>query len=184
MNNLSRALLAGSGVAFALFPLLRPWSDKTAPPAGMAVSFADPLWIVAHSLGAAGFVLFAAGLVVRAGESRSGRLAAWLAGAGAALVLPFFGAETFGLAAVAGTVAPDQVPALADAVRNGPVALGSFALGLLAVAASGVVVAVERWRSGARRWAGLPLALGLATYLPQFFLQPVGRITHGLLLLA
>ncbi|WP_203567513.1 hypothetical protein [Aestuariimicrobium ganziense] len=33
------------------------------------------------------------------------------------------------------------------------------------------------------RWAAVPFCLGLASYLPQFFLPPTGRIVHGLVLL-
>ena len=59
-----------------------------------------------------------------------------------------------------------------------------FGLGLVALAGAGVAIAVAQWRTGYRRWAGLPLAVGLVCYLPQFFLPAEGRIAHGVLMLA
>ncbi|MFD0867123.1 hypothetical protein ACFQ06_15085, partial [Tessaracoccus lubricantis] len=38
-------------------------------------------------------------------------------------------------------------------------------------------------RASGLRWAGIPLALGLVGYLPQFFLPAEGRIAHGVLML-
>ncbi len=41
------------------------------------------------------------------------------------------------------------------------------------------------WRSGSiNRWAGVPLAAGLALYIPQFTGPQSIRIAHGLLMLA
>lgn len=47
-----------------------------------------------------------------------------------------------------------------------------------------MLIAVRQWRTGRVRWGGILLAVGLVTYLPQFFLAPEGRIAHGVLMLA
>ena len=170
--------MGASGVCFALFPALRPWSDKSLTAAGMVEAFASPWWLVAHGLGALGFVLLAAALAF----GRRG-WPAWLAAAGTALLLPYYGGESLGLHGVAVAGPGEAVPAIADAVRYGPAAMTVFGLGLLAWAVVGVGLAVQQWRSGRPRWAAVPLALGLFTYLPQFFLAPEGRIAHGVLML-
>ncbi|KAB1648039.1 hypothetical protein F8O04_09905 [Pseudoclavibacter endophyticus] len=122
-------------------------------------------------------------LALRARGARRSELGAWV---GTGLLLPFYGAETFGLHAI-GTHATisgaDDLWQLADGVRNQPVALACFALGLLALAAVGVGVAVSSWRSGAvTRIAAIIVAAGLVTYLPQYFLPETGRVIHGVAL--
>ena len=178
-------LLVAAGVSFALFPVLRPWTDKTLVAAGMVEAFASPWWLVAHGLGAAGFALLAGALAFGPIGRRG---PAWPAGVGAALVLPYFGLESLGLHGLASSAPVATVPALSDAMRFSPVAMATFGLGLLAWVVAGVALAVGHARAGRRgdpaRWAGVPLGVGLVTYLPQFSLAPQGRIAHGVLMLA
>lgn len=143
------ALLAG--VAMAGYLLARPYPDD----------FASPWWIVSHTLGMVGFVALAV-----LGDRAGGRVRPLLT-LGAALVLPYYGAETFGLAAGADP----------EAFRMQPVALGMFLLGLAAVAAGGLLLA-------RRTTAAVPLGVLMALVLPQFWLPPVGRMGFGVLFLA
>ncbi|HEY9290609.1 MAG TPA: hypothetical protein VIP98_04940, partial [Microlunatus sp.] len=107
--------------------------------------------------------------------------------AGAVLVLPYYGAEAFGLHALGQVALADQDAAMvaaADGFRYHPVAMTVFAAGLLALAACGVrmILLVRRPGSALHR-VGLVLAgLGLIAYLPQFFTPIEVRIGHGLLL--
>ncbi|HZD87039.1 MAG TPA: hypothetical protein VE088_03430 [Gaiellaceae bacterium] len=57
--------------------------------------------------------------------------------------------------------------------------------GLLLLAAGAIVLATAVWPSGSlHRWAGVPLAAGLALYIPQFTGPQAIRIAHGLLMFA
>ncbi|EWT02381.1 hypothetical protein N865_06315 [Intrasporangium oryzae NRRL B-24470] len=179
-----------SGLALAAYPLLRPWGPETG--AEGALTYASTAWPVAHLLGMVGFVTLALALRGLASTPvptwpgrgvRSVETLAWLA---AAFLLPYYGAEAFGLHAL-GTYAAERgdaaVLAVADSFRYGPVALTIFALGLLLLAVVGVRLAVGLWRSGtAGRLGGLLAAAGAVTYLPQFFGTPVVRVSHGLVL--
>ncbi|RXR26798.1 hypothetical protein EQW78_08230 [Oerskovia turbata] len=185
-------LLAVAGVVFLVFPLLRPWVPEDVTTPELAAAFASGRWIAAHLCGAAGFWLLPAaflGLHERLAGTRgqapaSGAVVTgWL---GAGLVLPYFGAEVFGVHAIArNAVTTGSLDFLTtiDAVRMQPVAMTLFGLGLLAVGASGLLAAVAVWRGGlVPRWPGIPLATGMVLYLPQFFTPPAGRIAHGVLL--
>lgn len=185
-------LLAVAGALFLAFPLLRPWVPEDVATPELAAAFASGRWIAAHLCGAAGFWLLPAAFLALRGrlDGTRGRapssgavVTSWL---GAGLVLPYFGAEIFGVHAIARDVvttgALDFLPTI-DAVRTQPVAMTLFGAGLLLVGASGVLAAVAAWRGGlAPRWVGIPLAAGLVLYLPQFFTPPAGRIAHGVLL--
>lgn len=185
-----------AGLSFASFPILRPWHDETTQ-AGAIAACGSGAWVAAHLLGALGFVLVPLGLVAvtclitAAGPRRLARTGAVLTSLGAGLLLPYFGAETFGLNAIArdaiARAAADgallDVVALAEGVRLGAAAVTTFGLGLLAVAVGGVMAAVAITRSGdLPRHAGTLFAVGIALYLPQFFTPPWVRIAHGLLL--
>ena len=173
---IAAVLAAAGGLSLAAFPLLRPWGDKTGAAAEMVEAFASPMWVVSHSAGMLGFVLLAAAALFAA--PRAGR---WIA-AGVALILPFFGAETFGLHAVAGHAggaAAAEVEALAALIREGTAQMTMFGIGLLAIAIGGVLLALPVRRNR----AAILLAIALVTYLPQFFFGPEIRIAHGLLLL-
>lgn len=187
-------LLAVAGALFLAFPLLRPWVPEDVASPELAAAFGSGRWIAAHLCGAAGFLLLPAAFLGLRGRLAGTRGQAPASGAvvtawfGTGLVLPYFGAEIFGIHAVARdaltTGALDFLPTI-DAIRTQPVAMTLFGLGLLAVAASGVLMAVATWRGGlVPRWIGIPLAAGLVLYLPQFFLAPAGRVAHGVLLAA
>lgn len=185
------AAFAAAGVAFALFPVLRPWHDE-ATVAGATLAFGSTAWVLSHYAGVVAFILVPFGLLalrkrLKGGPGESSALLAllgtWL---GVGLILPYFGAETFGLHAVARSAADGltgDLLGIAEAVRLGPLAVGTFAAGLLLVAVGGVLTAVAVWRSRALPQAsGVLFAAGLLLYLPQFFGSPALRIAHGVLL--
>lgn len=176
-----------SGLAFAAYPALRPYG----PESGLAgaADLASTAWLVAHVLGMVGFVGLAlvlraaahrptwewTGRPVREAESRM-----WLA---VALLLPYYGAEAYGLGAL-GRYAVDQGDAgvleVADAFRYAPFAVTTFSLGLLLLVLVGGRLAHGFWNTGALgRTGGLLAGLGLATYLPQFFGTSGLRVAHG-----
>lgn len=79
---------------------------------------------------------------------------------------------------------PD-LPAVADAVRYGAVALATFGIGLVALAAGAILAAVAVRRSGLLPpMSGVLFAAGFALFLPQFFFPAPVRIAHGVLLAA
>lgn len=179
-----------SGAALAAYPAIRPYGPETGT-AG-AADFAATGWLVAHVLGMVGFVALALALRsatvrpilwwpgrrVRAAETR-----AWLA---VALLLPYYGAEAYGLRAL-GRYASDssdtQVLEVADMFREGPFEATTFAAGLVLLATVGGQLAMILWRAGTlARTGGLLVVLGLVTYLPQFFGPPEVRIAHGAVL--
>jgi hypothetical protein len=174
----TRAALALAALAFAAYPVLRGYGPET----GMdgAALYARPAWLLAHVLGMAGFVLVATGL---AGvDPRAGRWATW----GAFLVLPYYGAEAFGLHALGTEVLATghgDMTAAADAFRYHPAALAMFTAGWAAFAAVGTrLLVLARRAGGASRWGLALTGLALLTHLPQFFLPAAGRISHGLVL--
>lgn len=103
-------------------------------------------------------------------------------------MLPYYGAEAFALHALGERIlatGDTDLLAVAEAVRMGPVQVTTFAVGLLLLAAAGVLVAMAAARSGSLpRWAGLPFAVAVALCLPQFFGPPALRIAHGALMAA
>ena len=182
-----------AGLAFLLFPLLRPWPDETVARNDLAVAFASDRWVVAHLCGILGLALVAPALLglrtLLAGAGGAGvRSATWAlvtAWAGAGMAALYFGAEIFGIRTIAEAALRDgDLGLLADveALRMQPWAVTLFGAGLLLLAVSGVLAAVALWRAGVgQRWIGLPFALGLVLVLPQFFGGPELRITHGFL---
>ncbi|GAB3117920.1 hypothetical protein GCM10027055_30490 [Janibacter alkaliphilus] len=179
-----------SGLLMAAYLALRPYGDAASgTSAEAAAAFADPMWVLAHLAGALALVQL--GRVALRMHDLVGSLLTqigrWSGLAGAVLVLPYYGAETFGLHAVgrAGLTDP-TVMALVDEIRNQPAALTTFGLGLLLLAVSGVTVALA-WRREVRSgrwdapaWAAWPLAVGAVTVLPQYSLPPAGRVAYGL----
>ncbi len=183
---------AGSALALAAYPILRPWGPETGLEG--ASDFASAAWPIAHLLGMIGFVTLALGLRALAtmgpnpwppGSVRRSETLAWLA---VAFLLPFYGGEAFGLQAVGQYAVEAQDPAvlsIADTFRNGPLALTTFGIGLLLLLVVGVRIAVELWGSGpVARLGGLLVGAGLVTYLPQFYGTPAVRIAHGIILAA
>jgi hypothetical protein len=161
-------LLALAGVLFVVYPLVRPWGDATAT--GAAAAFSSPAWLVAHLAAIAGFVLV--GLAMRS-FGRAVEITWWV---GTGLVLPYYGAEVFALHVLGQRLSGEQLMDVAEAIRLGPAAAVVFVAGLVALAVAGVLVAV---REGA---AGVPFAIAMVGFLPQFFAGPEIRIAHGVLL--
>ena len=148
-----------------------------------AAAFASPWWVVAHVAGALALVGFGR-LVLRLADLERDRfvtrLLRWAGLAGVVLVLPYFGAETFALHVIGRHAAAGDTSllALVDEIRNQPVAITMFGLGLLLLAVAGIAFALA-WtrRTGSR--AAWPLGVLMALVLPQFYLPPVGRMTFG-----
>ncbi|MET4612185.1 hypothetical protein ABIC28_003177 [Rhodococcus sp. PvR044] len=189
------ALFGVAGVLFLLYPAVRPYSDylNQATMDG-ARAYASGAWVAAHFFGMIGFLLL--GLAVQALREilrgtegdRAGIAATVLTWVGVGLILPYYGAEDFGLHAIGGRAVADGTPELldlVDGVRGGGTQLTMFTIGLLLVAAGAVTAAVGIWRSGAlARWSGVPLAVGFALFIPQFFGSPWMRVAHGVLVAA
>ncbi|GAA2709638.1 hypothetical protein ACFY2R_23615 [Micromonospora olivasterospora] len=189
-TRLGALALAVAGVLFALYPATRPWHDESTVD-GATRAMSSDWWVASHLFAMIGFILVTLGLlavrdVVR--HTRAERLAftavvtGWI---GVGLVLPYYGAEDFGLHAIAGTSAAGQPLDLldvVDTVRYNPVAVTTFGIGLIALAVSAVVIAMAVWRSGVLpRLSGVLFALGFALFLPQFYTPAAVRIAHGLL---
>lgn len=172
------APLLASGALMAAYLLARPYGDSHGGDTlAAAEAFASPLWTTAHLAGAAALCALAAAWARAAtGWPR------WASVTGVALALPYYGAETFALHEIGARALAGDPGALelVAAVRDNPVGMTLFGVGLLALAAGGVGAAL---RSGARG-ALLPLAVVAALFLPQFFLPPVGRIAYGVLFAA
>lgn len=183
----------GTGVLMAAYLLLRPYGDAhTGESIEAARAFASTAWVISHLCGVLAIASFAR-LMLRVSDQipgllpRAGRLTGL---AGAVLVLPYYGAETFGLHAVGAAATQAQstgalsdvtaLLALVDPIRNQPAALMSFGLGLLLLAASGILLALT-WQRHLRSAAAWPLGVLMALLLPQFYLPPTGRMIYGVL---
>lgn len=182
--------LAVSGLAFAAYPLLRPYGPEVG--AGFAVDLASPFWLVSHVLGMVGFtaLAFALRALVTSGTPwrwdgrplREVETRMWLA---LALLLPYYGAEAYGLSALGRYAQDGDTDALvvAESFRLAPFEVTTFAVGLLLLVLVGGRLAHGTWAvGGATRVGGLLAGLGLATYLPQFFAAPEVRMAHGIAL--
>lgn len=182
--------LAISSLLLLVFPLVRPFTDRTGSPAEVAATFASTSWVAAHILAGLGFVLLPVGLLALSEFLRDthverlagqGLLVSWI---GVGLILPTaFGTEPFALRAI-GQAAIRQknmdLLALAMSIRMGPQARFLFP-GLLVLAIGAVLIAVAVWRSGALpRWSGVLFALGLALFFPLF--PRAIRVVDGLLI--
>lgn len=183
--------LAVAGACFFAYPAIRPYTDE-ASLAG-AGAFASPAWLISHTLAMVGFILLVLGLLGLYGRLHETKAepraiaALVLTWVGVGLTLPYYGAETFALAAVGREAieqnSVDLLLTLTDAIRFGE-GVWLFGAGLLALAAGAILFAAAIWRSGIlARWSGIPLALGFALFLPQFFTPPAVRIAHGLLVM-
>ncbi|MFD2766376.1 hypothetical protein [Micromonospora eburnea] len=184
------AALAVAGLLFILYPATRPWEDETTM-TGATAAMSSSAWVASHLFAMIGFILLPLGLLTLPDAMRHGRggplaraaaVTTWI---GAGLTLPYYGAEDFGLHAIAARVADGQsidLLDLAETVRFQPVAATTFGLGLATLAAGAVMAGIAIWRSGVLpRYSGIPLAVGFALFLPQFFTPPAFRITHGVL---
>jgi hypothetical protein len=178
-----------AALGFAAYPAVRPYADETTL-AGLAAMASDA-WLLAHLLGVLAFAVLPIGLS-RLGRhlSPAGSRAADSLGplgyVATVLLLPYYGAETFGLHAIgrSATQTGDlAVLAMVDGTRYQPVAMTLFAIGLITLAVVGVLLAILAWSRGpALRAAALITAAGLVLYLPQFYGAPQLRIAHGVLL--
>jgi hypothetical protein len=169
--------LIAAGALFVAYPVVRPYSSEVGLAGAQA--FGSGRWVLAHTLAMLAFGCLAAGVFAFTPD----RMARSTVLVGVGLVLPYYGAETFGLHAlgVAALKGNDgTLTGISDLVRNNPVALVMFGLGLIALAACGIRLARLGW-SHAKLGSALA-AIGLVTYLPQFFGPPWMRIAHGILL--
>ncbi|MCT8337966.1 hypothetical protein FKB36_10850 [Methanoculleus sp. Afa-1] len=183
--------LAVAGACFFAYPAIRPYTVE-ASLAG-AGAFASTAWLLSHTLAMMGFILLVLGLLGLYGILREtkaepqGIAALVLTWTGVGLILPYYGAETFALAAVGREAieqnSVDLLVTLTDAIRFGA-GVWLFGAGLLALAAGSILFGAAIWRSGILPgWSGIPLALGFVLFLPQFFAPPAVRIAHGLLVM-
>lgn len=187
-----------AAASLAAYPALRPYGPETGLEG--ARDFASNAWVVSHLLGVLGFVAIAMATRVAAHSPRvwagpwtdrlrSTRWAhatetrAWWA---VALLLPYYGAEAFGLAAVAREALgrnDTSLLVIADDFRYSSLALATFSLGLGALLLVGGRLAHGTFTAGGpARVGGLLAGFALATYSLQFFLPPAGRIAHGVVL--
>jgi len=190
-TRLAALSLAIAGVCFVLYPALRPFSDESTLQG--AEAFATSSWLLAHSLAMVGFILLTLGLLglySRLRETTAGRLGitalvvTWI---GVGLTLPYYGAEAFALHAVGQEAlrqnSVDLLVTLANSIRYGA-AIWLFGAGLLAIAVGTILFAIAIWRSGILpKWSGIPLAVGFALFIPQFYTSQPVRIGHGLLVM-
>ncbi|MEE1620977.1 hypothetical protein ACQ7DA_06505 [Zafaria sp. J156] len=172
------AFYAASGLAFILYPALRPYGPEAGPEG--AADFASTAWLASHALGMAGFTLLAFGLRAAAGSRAAGADRTSSAGSGTAgpgraahpvsegpprpgrameawswtavvLLLPYYGVEAYGLNEL-GRYAVDTgdpaVLSIADAFRYAPFAMTTFGLGLACLAVVGVQFARALLSSG------------------------------------
>lgn len=187
---LGAVALAIAGLLFLLYPLVRPWEDETTA-AGAAQAMSQGAWVASHGFAMAGFVLVGLGVLAVWGALRhtvaepAAAVAVALTWVGVGLTLPYYGAETFGLHAIASAAAAGEtldLLAIVDDVRFDPVAMATFGLGLVALAAGAALLAVAIRRSRALApGAGLMFALGFVLFLPQFLAPAPVRIAHGAL---
>lgn len=189
------AAFAAAGVLWALFPVLRPWADKVAStPDDLAAAWASDAWAVAHLCGIAALGLLAPALLglrsllAAAPGGRGATLLTWataLAWIGAAGASLYYGAEIFGIRTFAEASVQRGDATLLDEVqvlRDQPIAVVLFGVGLLLVALAGVLAAIALFRARAPlAWTGVVFAAGLALVLPQFFFGAEVRIVHGVL---
>ena len=183
--------LAAAGVLFLGYPALRPWHDEGTV-AGATASMSSAAWVTAHFLAMLGFILMPLGLLALRSALAPTRAeplaltAAVLAWTGSGLVLPYYGAEDFGLHAIAGSAGPRAgLLSLVHAVRYQPLAMTTFGTGLLLLAAAAIMAAIAVWRSHVLpRTSAILFADAMALFLPQFFSPAAVRITHGILLAA
>jgi hypothetical protein len=184
------AWFIGAGAALAAYPILRPYAGGGVPDG--AAQLSSGAWPLAHVLGMVGFVAIAFGLRALAGASPTAwpagaaRRAETFAWAAVALLLPYYGAEAFGLHALGQYAASHRdaaVLAVVDSFRYAALPMTLFGIGLVLLAVTGVLIARGAWTSGVlSRLGGMVVAAGLVTYLPQFFGPAPVRMAHGLVL--
>ncbi|WP_166240174.1 hypothetical protein [Paenibacillus turpanensis] len=186
---LGAVALAVAGVLFLLYPAFRPFSDEASLQGAQA--FASPEWVVSHVMAIFAFVFMTIGLMglnislqgTRAERlSFRGLLLSWI---GTGLLLPYYGAEVFGLYAIGLEAIGEQNPSLvrlAHDIRFGP-GFSMIVGGLVLLAIGTIIAAMAVWNSRIlSKWSGIPIALGFLLYLPQYAAAQPVRIAHGLLI--
>ncbi|WP_229052181.1 hypothetical protein [Aeromicrobium sp. Leaf350] len=189
MTSSSRDLAATAAwviaaVLLLAYPALRPWEDETTL-AGV-VAWDSPAWVVSHTAAILGLVALVAAASLDAVAGRLRTAVPVLLAAGTALVLPYYGAEAYGLPMI-GELARETEDAslvdLGDGFRYAPVPVTLFSVGLLLLAVAGVLLLLGARRSALPAGAIL-LGIWLVAFLPQFFGPAPVRIAHGVLALA
>ncbi|GAB2621401.1 hypothetical protein [Pseudactinotalea suaedae] len=186
MRATSHRLLAptvGTGVLMAVYLLARPYGDAGSD-FEVALAFASTAWVIAHVAGA-----LALASVGRLGlrladrsDSVSARVARLSGLVGTVLVLPYYGVETFALHVIGRRALTEPgLLALADEMRNHPVAMTMFGIGLVLISAAGVAIGIAASRALPLRpaWSAWPLAIAIALFPAQYFVAPAGRIGFG-----
>lgn len=179
-----------AAVAFVSYPAVRPWEDESTQE-GALRAMNSTAWVASHFFAMLGFILVSLGLLALR-DALAGTRSAGLAGValvitwiGSGLTLTYYGAEDFGLSAVARVTAhgtPIDLVAFKE-LRFGTLAITAFGVGLLLLAVGAVLAATAVWRSGSLpRASGVVFAIGYLLFLPQFFTPPAVRIAHGVLL--
>ena len=189
-TRLGAAWLAAAGVLFLLYPAVRPWEDESTV-AGATRAMSSGAWVASHLFAMVGFILVPLGLlavhdaVSRTRVERLGFTALVTTWIGAGLTLPYYGAEDFGLNAIASKAKHGQVADVldvVDVVRFSPTQATIFVAGLLLLGVGAVLSAITIWRSGVLpRSSGVLFGVGFALFLPQFFTPAAVRIAHGVL---
>jgi hypothetical protein len=148
---------------------------------------------VGHGLAIVAFVLLVVGLyglssnvadTSVAGRARWAVVVSWV---GVGLTLPYYGAEVFGLHAFGQTALDRADPALLETMTDSirwDVGIWFIIIGLLVLAVGVCIAASAVWKLHHRagRWTVVPLAVAVASYIPQFGgPQPV-RVAHGALM--
>jgi len=181
-TRLGASALATAGILFLLYPAIRPWHDESTLE-GAKASMGSGAWVASHLFAMLGFILVPLG-VLALRKLRPGFTAIVLLWIGAGLTLPYYGAEDFGLYAVAHSQGADLL-GIAESFRYNGVAMTMFGTGLITLAVGAILAAVAVWRSGElARVSAVPFALGFTLFLPQFFTPPAVRIAHGVLVFA
>ena len=177
------APLVATGVLMAAYLVLRPYGDVNGGATPVAAqAFASWQWIAAHLCGAASLASFGR-FTLRLKELLPGlrtRIARTTGLLGSVAVLPYYGAEMFGLHALgrAALAGDPGVLRLVEQIRNQPVALATFGAGLILLAISGIAAALA-WSAERGSVAAWPLGVLVALVLPQYYLPPVGRMAFG-----
>lgn len=188
MTNLEQKLAmpaAASGLAVAAYLLVRPYGDHSPDALTAAHALANPRWVMAHLFGALGIVEVArlTWRIHDAFETTTTHVLRALGLVAAVFTLPYYGAETFALHVIGREVLahPDGGAfALVEQVRNQPAALVIFAVGLLALIATGIALPIAWRRLGGRVADVLPLGIAVALFTPQYFLPEPMRQAFGI----
>jgi hypothetical protein len=185
-TRIAAVALGAAGVLFVLYPAIRPWHDENTVQ-GATTSMSSNAWVAAHFFAMIGFILIPLGLLGVWGALRNTRreplaltavVTSWI---GAGLTLPYYGAEDFGLHSIASQHAAGLLN-LIDKVRNQPVAITIFGLGLVLLAVGAVLAAVAIWRTDVMpRYCAIAFATAFVLFIPQFYAPAPARIAHGVL---